>query len=40
MSGINRRQFTSPTLAAVGASVLGEPGSAAQRAKLKLPAVR
>ena len=40
MSGINRRQFTSATLAAVGASVLGESGSAAERAKVKLPAVR
>lgn len=40
MGGISRRQFTWATLAAVGASVLGEPGSAAERAKVKLPAVR
>lgn len=40
MSGINRRQFTSATLATVGASVLGQSASAEEQPKTKLPTVR
>ena len=40
MSGINRRQVTSASLATVGASVLGQSTSAEERPRAKLPTVR
>jgi hypothetical protein len=40
MGGINRRQFTSTTLATVGASVFGQSLSAGGQPQVKLPTVR
>ena len=40
MSGINRRRFTSTTLATLGASVVGQSSWAEERPKATLPTVR